>query len=398
MNKENILRVLVVAPQPFFEERGTPIAVRWLVETLLDFQCGVDLIVYPFGQDVSIMGLSVVRSIAPLIKNVGIGFSWQKLLCDFFLFFTLACQIFTTRYDVIHAGEESVFLALLLKPFYRAKLVYDMDSSLADQLIEQRPWLKVFRPMFEAFEKFAIRHSDLVLPVCDSLAEKARYLVPDANIVILRDMAMETKGTPAQGEDIKKGLLPNKTLSLYVGNLEEYQGIDLMLEALVAGADISTELVLIGGTPEALSRYQQKVRDLGLTSRVRFLGPRPFQHLQYYLAQADILISPRIRGKNTPMKIYSYMLAGKPILATCIASHTQVLDSNCAVLVAPDPKDMAEAWKALSVDAQKRKELGEKSLHRAQARHTLTSYHRAVQEAYHPFRSVRSSGASSASA
>ena len=45
------------------------------------------------------------------------------------------------------------------------------------------------------------------------------------------------------------------------------------------------------------------------------------------VAAADVLVSPRIKGVNTPMKIYAYLNSGKPILATDIESHSQVLDA-----------------------------------------------------------------------
>ena len=50
----------------------------------------------------------------------------------------------------------------------------------------------------------------------------------------------------------------------------------------------------------------------------------------------DILVSPRIRGTNTPLKIYSYLRSGKPIVATDLLTHTQVLSPDVARLVAPD--------------------------------------------------------------
>ena len=55
------------------------------------------------------------------------------------------------------------------------------------------------------------------------------------------------------------------------------------------------------------------------------------------LAQADVLVSPRTRGNNTPMKIYSYLDAGRAVLATDLPTHTQVLTPECARLAPADP-------------------------------------------------------------
>jgi hypothetical protein len=43
-------RILVVAPQPFFQERGTPIALRWVVESLSELGFGVDVLTFPIGE------------------------------------------------------------------------------------------------------------------------------------------------------------------------------------------------------------------------------------------------------------------------------------------------------------------------------------------------------------
>src|SRR5690606_8982438 len=117
-------------------------------------------------------------------------------------------------------------------------------------------------------------------------------------------------------------------LGLYVGNLERYQGIDLLLESLaLLQALPSFRMVVIGGSGKALRHYQHLARSLGLGSdRLQLVGSRPVAQLGAYLRQADILVSPRTLGQNTPMKVYSYMQAGKAILATDIRSHTQALD------------------------------------------------------------------------
>ncbi|GAG85148.1 unnamed protein product, partial [marine sediment metagenome] len=71
-------------------------------------------------------------------------------------------------------------------------------------------------------------------------------------------------------------------------------------------------------------------------------GSRPISQLASFLSQADILVSPRIKGRNTPMKIYSYLDSGAPVVATCLPTHTQVLDNQIAHLVAPENKAMAD--------------------------------------------------------
>ena len=58
---------------------------------------------------------------------------------------------------------------------------------------------------------------------------------------------------------------------------------------------------------------------------------------------SDAVISPRTKGSNTPLKLYCYMASEKPIVATNIYSHTQVLDDSSAYLASPETKDLANA-------------------------------------------------------
>ena len=76
--------------------------------------------------------------------------------------------------------------------------------------------------------------------------------------------------------------------------------------------------------------------------------------LGYYLGQADILVSPRMQGNNTPMKIYHFLALGKPFVATDIISHTQVVDERNCFLAKPDPSSYARAvLEGLGYDAAK---------------------------------------------
>jgi glycosyltransferase involved in cell wall biosynthesis len=64
----------------------------------------------------------------------------------------------------------------------------------------------------------------------------------------------------------------------------------------------------------------------------------PPQEVNSYIRCADALVSPRIRGTNTPLKIYAYLRSGVPIVATRLWTHTQVLDDRVAILTDADPE------------------------------------------------------------
>lgn len=163
---------------------------------------------------------------------------------------------------------------------------------------------------------------------------------------------------------------------LYVGNLEAYQGIDLLLQsfALALRKDRRGDLVIIGGDPQGIKKYRMKAKHLAIDSKVHFLGPKPVELLSSLLSEADILVSARTKGNNTPMKIYPYLLSGKPVLATNLPTHTQILDSKVAMLAEPSPQDFSEAILRLLQEENTRKSLGLAGKRLAEERFTYTAF------------------------
>ena len=159
---------------------------------------------------------------------------------------------------------------------------------------------------------------------------------------------------------MKRKLGIDGLMLMYVGNLEPYQGIELLLEsfALALKTTEKADLVIIGSQVSDIHQYQKKALHLGILRKVHFCGPRPLEHLGEYPSEADILVSPRITGNNTPMKIYSYLHSGTAILATDLPTHTQLLDSRVAMLAEPSPKAFAAAMLRLIEDENLRRDLG----------------------------------------
>jgi glycosyltransferase involved in cell wall biosynthesis len=378
------MNILLVAPQPFYEERGTPIAVRLLAETLCGMGHQVDLLVYHAGQDLVIPRLTLLRAGRPPgVHEVPIGISIAKLVCDVWLVLRLIGLLRRKRYDVLHAVEEAIFPAALLRPFGHYLLVYDMDSSLSDQLTDKWRWLRPARGMLELIERLTVRRSSAVLAVCEDLAVKVRAWIDPERVVVLPDVPMGDTTTATPVETLRDGTAAGAVIGLYVGNLERYQGIELLLESLVLlPAHSPLHMIVIGGVAGHVREYRQRASELGIAARISFLGTRPLQQLGAYLQQADILVSPRTLGQNTPMKVYSYMQSGKAILATDIRSHMQALDTECAELVAPRAASLAAGLQRLASDGQLRDRLGAAARDKAQREYSLPVYRRKLQQIY----------------
>ena len=376
------MKVLLVAPHPFFQERGTPIAVKLIIDTLCEYGHKVDLLTYHEGSDIMADGLRLYRiPKPPFANNIPIGFSWKKVVADIYLSFYLVWLVIKNEYHVIHAVEESIFPAALLNKIARKKLIYDMDSSLADQLLEKWESLYRYQKFLDGFEGWAVRKAEIVIPVCKSLADKVRTYDPDKKIFVLEDIGFESNSDSK--EDIRQKLNINGLIALYVGNLEHYQGIDLMLESIAkVNSRVPYSVAVIGGKENDIFKYTEKTKVLGISDKIYFIGPRLLKDLPGFLSQADLLLSPRLKGKNTPMKLYSYLISGKPVLATKIESHTQVIDDTCSKLVNPDPESFANGFQELIENEDLRKKIGEAGKSLAKKNYSLESYKLKLKNIY----------------
>jgi glycosyltransferase involved in cell wall biosynthesis len=379
------MNVLFLAPQPFYAERGTPIAVRMTGEAIGRMGHEVDLLVYHEGEEIEMNGVKIIRiSPPPGIRNVPVGPSWKKIICDLWFTLKLLGLMRVKRYDVIHAVEESAFIAYLLRGIHRLPYVMDMDSSISSQLEETYPWIRSALMPVRLLERQTIRRAAATLAVSEKLAQLARETRPDGPVHVVEDASLLEplpKNEDRESHRDTFSIAPDVPVVVYVGNLNKYQGVDLLLEAF-SKIKRPAALVVVGGDMNSVERYSDKARLLGLDNIVHWAGSRPLRELSWHLEQADILVSPRIHGVNTPMKIYSYLASGVPILATDILSHSQVLTSEVAMLVDPDSDAMAEGLDRLLEDESLRVRIGSKAKVLAEENYSREVFERKVAEFY----------------
>lgn len=385
------MKILLLAPHPFFQERGTPIAVDLLIRTLAHLGHSIDVLTYPEGETRDYgPRVRLFRIAAPAgCRHIRPGFSIKKLRCDFRMMPHARRLVRENHYDHIHAVEESAFMAYRLHRETGIPYTFDMDSSMPRQIADKLPLARPFLPLMHAVQRPVIRAAAAVLPVCDSIAEEARS-AGARRIEILRDISLlpaDLPYDPAKGFRAGPPPISGVTL-LYIGNLEPYQGIGLLLEAFARVAPQAPEatLVIVGGRPDDLQTCRTRLHELQIEDRVHLLGPRPVADMAHLFHDADILLSPRTQGENTPMKIYSYLDSSRPIVATDLPTHTQVLDSTVAELAPPQPAPFAEAMLRLIRDPDRRLRLATAAKARAQARHTLPAFEATLASLYPPVR------------
>jgi glycosyltransferase involved in cell wall biosynthesis len=326
----------------------------------------VDLLTYHVGEDVAIPGVTIHRCVrVPFINKVRIGPSWSKALLDIVLFCYAVVLLGRNRYDLIHSHEEAAFWSVVLSKVFHTRHVYDMHSSLPQQLASfprWNPW--PFCRLFEVLERWVIHTCDAVITIGVDLEQRVMEINPEAKTVLIENLAVQTDDAgsrPTSAHQLREKLrLDDRLVVVYTGNFEHYQGLDLLLKSARIVKDYCPEVlfVIVGGEPQQVKHWQGQANASGLQDSVLFTGTVPLSEAIAYLDLAEILVSPRIERTSVPLKIYSYLHSGKPIVATDLAAHSQVLNDEIAVLVAPTEEAFAEGILTLAQSAGLRKRLG----------------------------------------
>jgi glycosyltransferase involved in cell wall biosynthesis len=384
------MRILMIAPEPFFEPRGTPFSEFHRIRALIDLGHQVDLVTYPFGQDVTMAGLRVFRCMRPpFLSRVKIGPSFAKLMLDPLLALTAFRRAMGERYDAVHSHEEGGLIGVVLAAWLRVPHLYDMHSSLPQQLNNFAfTQSSIIRRVFLAIERVMIRRSRVVIVICPTLEDTARAVDPDARVVLIENApgSSEHAATAAEIARIRAThtLDASTPVVLYTGTFEAYQGLDLLFDAmaLVKPRRPDARLLLAGGQPAQVERAKNDARAAGIEDVTIFAGERPSAEIPAYLAACDVLVSPRSRGTNTPLKIYQYLRSGKPIVATRLLTHTQVLSDETSILTTATAADFASGILAVLDDPKRAALVGRMAQELADTKYTYDAYLAKTRRAY----------------
>ena len=380
----------MLAPEPFFEPRGTPFSEFHRIKALVEDGHHVDLVTYPVGRDVDLPNLRIIRTWRPpLVNKVPIGPSAVKVVLDALLTLTiLRVALFGgRRYDAIHSHEEMGVLGVWLGRRLGIPHLYDMHSSLPQQLGNFRfSRSKALRWGFEKAEGYMVRGSQVVITICQELQDAVHDMgVGDRAVLIENVMGGDVDPTPGPGRAAMRAaweLTPTQPVVLYTGTFEQYQGLDLLLDASVRLKALVPDVavLVVGGDPDQVSDMTARATAAG--APLVFTGQRPPSDIPHFVDACDVLVSPRISGTNTPLKIYSYLRSGRPIVATNLLTHTQVLTPDTARLVDPEPEPFARAILDLFANQADRERLASEAQRLVAAKYSRDVYVRRTAEVY----------------
>ena len=334
-------RLMLVAPQPFFAVSGTPLNILQMCRALTALGYEVHLATFPMGEDVALPGLHYHRvAHIPFLTRIPIGFSFGKAVYDALLAFTVLRLLWRHDFLAVHAVEEGAFFAAPLARLLGVPAIVDLDSDICQQLRSHRSAVaRQLAPAAAALRRFALRQSTCAITVAASLTEMVAQVSPATRVFEIGDIPVDfATSRPDQGAiaAVKSEFhVEAVRLILYTGNFDERQGLDMLVGAmpLVRRKVANAALVLVGGEPHQIGRLRALAASLGVSHAVMFAGKRPPELMPVFMKVAVVLVSPRREPLVTPLKIYTYMASGRPIVATDLPTHTRVLGKDSAFLV-----------------------------------------------------------------
>jgi glycosyltransferase involved in cell wall biosynthesis len=241
--------------------------------------------------------------------------------------------------------------------------------------------------VYAGVERFVARHADAVITTGPGLADQVRRTCGSAAVHAISDIPSSRVEPGEEGTRRARARLqqdPGDVLVVYVGSFAAYQGVDLMFEAMPAVCRRwpRARFVVVGGTAQEIAARGRMLSAEGIAGRVTFAGKIPPDELPDVLAAADILLSPRMGGVNTPLKLLDYLKAGRAIVATDVPANRLILDASTAVFVSPGAAELAEGIGRLVENPEQRRALGARARALYEARYTFAVFRDALARCY----------------
>lgn len=379
------MKILMVAPCPFFILRGKPMRVLNNTAALALLGHEVDVVTYPQGEPI---GKALPDSIRDRVeakvrlfrlgegselKNTAKpGLSLKKLFSVPRLYKKAAERLSAERYDCLYTHDiDGTLVGTRLKAKFGVPLVYDMHGSFRELMFNIHGSAGPLAKVYELFEKKAYREADVVLANWPHLVPVVKKYTDASKVHLVQDKpllsALEQLEHGSKMAELKQRM-GIRNLLVYTGNFASYQRVDILLDMmrLLESRSVDADLILAGGGYE---ETQAQAKRMGL-KRVTFVGAKYGDELYELLMNADVALSPRVTENYPPMKVITYIMAKLPTVATDLPSHRQMLThEDSGLLVEATPEAFAAAVERLVREPALKAKLGE-GLEREATRYT----------------------------
>ncbi|TSC77211.1 MAG: group 1 glycosyl transferase [Parcubacteria group bacterium Gr01-1014_31] len=177
-----------------------------------------------------------------------------------------------------------------------------------------------------------------------------QYSVPAGKLVLTPDASDVVEFFPSQDASRDQLYLPrDRKIAVYVGHFYEWKGVQALAEAAGGLPAKDWLVVMVGGLGPDAAALQSYCQKIGVTN-VKVVTHQPRTQVPLWLAAADVLVIPnsakteRSRLYTSPLKLFEYLAAGRPIVASDLSSIREIVSEKEVVFAKPDdPQDLARA-------------------------------------------------------
>ncbi|VVB75320.1 Glycosyl transferases group 1 [uncultured archaeon] len=328
-NNKKICNVLMLAPTPFFSDRGCHVRILNSYERMGKSGARITLLTYPLGRNLD--GINTVR-VAMLLgyKKLSPGFSFYKPFLDILMLAKATGIMRRERIDLVYAHlHEGIAIGIILRTMFGKKLIYDAQGSLAGELSGQGTISKkgIARRIIFAAEKFLSNCPDEIIANSNSMkkflrdecgVKKPIQIISDDKIrgVILKNASSFTPNLA-----LPKG----KMIAVYAGGMDLYKGIDYLIKA-IPFVKKNIHFLLIG---YPFDDAKKLAKGLGVLDRITFTGRVKYEELGAYLALGDIALAPKTSDAGEGNgKLFAYKSAKLRVVCFDNKTNREILGKS----------------------------------------------------------------------
>jgi glycosyltransferase involved in cell wall biosynthesis len=377
----------MIAPTPYFADRGCHVRIFEEARALLRRGHDIRIVTYHLGRDLP--GIPTCRIPAvPWYRKLSAGPSWHKPYLDILLFFKAVMVARRFRPDLIHAHlHEGAFVGIFLKKLLRVPLVFDCQGSMTDEIVDHgfvRRGSPVYR-FFRHVEGFVNAGTDRIITSSGPAARDLReeWGVPHGKVSALMDGVDADVFTPGSGVGVRGelGIPRDVPVAVFLGVLNRYQGVDILLEVVKILKERGIPLhFLVMGFPE--ERYRRMAGEAGIGDRMTFTGRIDYREAPRYLSAGDVALSPKISLAEANGKLFNYMACGLPVLAFDTPVNREILGDTGVYAAFGDAADFAARLEQLVQDEEWRRSLAGRVRERAMRNHSWQARGEELEEIY----------------